>query len=112
MFVHQPWCYDFFIYTVKDFIDHYYDCLSVNMDAEVVVQLMISQQLLSEDIVMTAQSSYHKNCLILEQARLMDVPTLVTFCETLKAASSQRSIGETLLQGKCNSMYKSFIFLI
>jgi len=70
------------------------------MDAEVVAQLMISQQLLSEDIVMTAQSNYHKNCLILESLQYTDVQTLIPFCETLKANNSQRTIGETLLNGK------------
>ena len=85
---------------MKDFIAHYHDYLSVNMDAEVVVQLMISQELISEDIVMTAQSSYHKNCLILERLQYTDVQTLVSFCEMLKANNGQRTIGETLLNGK------------
>jgi len=84
--------------TVKDFIDHYYDYLSVNMDAEGVMQLMISQQLLSEDVVMGAQSSYHKNCLILQKVRLMDAKTLIVFCELLKANNS--NIGITLITGK------------
>jgi len=69
------------------------------MDAEVVVQLMISQQLLSDDIVMTAQSLYNKNCLILEQVRLMNVQTLTLFCEVLKGNDSQGKIGETLFSG-------------
>ena len=88
-----------YIATVKDFIDHYHGYLSVNMDAELVVQLMISRQLLSEDIAMTAQSLYTKNCLILEQIRITDVQTLVSFCETLKTNDSQRMIGEMLLNG-------------
>ena len=91
---------NYYAATVKDFIAHYRDYLSVNMDAEVVVQLMISQELISEDIVMTAQSSYHKNCLILERLQYTDVQTLVSFCEMLKANNSQRTIGETLLNGK------------
>ena len=69
------------------------------MDAEVVLQLMISQQLLSEDIVMTAQSLYNKNCFILESVQYTDVQTLVSFCETLKASNSQKKIGEMLLNG-------------
>ena len=36
------------IATVKDFINYYYDYLSVNMDAEVVTQLMVSQQLATQ----------------------------------------------------------------
>jgi len=85
--------------TVKDFIDHYYDYLSVNMDAEEVMQLMISQQLLSEDVVMAAQSSYQKACLILEQLRLMDVQALISFSKLLQENLSQRNIGNLLLNG-------------
>ena len=70
------------------------------MDAEVVVQLMISQQLLSEDVAMAAQSSYHKCCLILQQVRMMDTETLMSFCELLKSNKNQRHIGETLVNGK------------
>ena len=93
-------CYKDLCYVVKDFIDHYYDYLSVNMDPEVVVQLMISKQLLSEGIVMTAQSCYNKNCLILEQIRLVDTQTLKCICELLKASDIQKHIGEMLFAGK------------
>ena len=75
------------------------------MDAEVAMQLMISQQLLSEDVVMAAQSSYHKSCLILLQARLMEAKTLVLFCQSLK--TSQSTIGETLLNGEHTNVYCS-----
>jgi len=86
---------------VKSLIDHYYDYLLVNMDAEVVAHFMISQQLLSEDIVLAAQSVYNKNCLILEQFRLMDMKTLKLLCEILQSTSNenQRNVGETLLNG-------------
>jgi len=87
------------IATVKDFINHYYDYLSVNMDAELVTQLMVSQQLLSEDIVMAASSDYQKNCLILQQARLMNAQTLVTFGELLLSNDSQKHIGTMLTNG-------------
>jgi len=89
-----------FTATAKDFIDHYYDYLSVNMDAEVVMQLIISQQLLSEDVAIAAQNSYHKNCLILQQFRLLDLKTLVSFCQSLEATKSQSYIGEMLVNGK------------
>ena len=69
------------------------------MDAEVVMQLMISKHLLSEDVVMTAQSSYHKSCLILQQVRLMDTKTLVSFHQMLKASQSQHIEG-TLTNGE------------
>ena len=93
-------CLSDFCYVVKDLIDHYYNYLSVNMDPEVVVRLMISQQLLSEDIVTTAQSCYNTNCLVLEYIRLMDTQTLKLFCELLKANGSQKHIGEMLFDGK------------
>ena len=87
------------IATVKDFINHYYDYLSVNMDTEVVTQLMVSKQLLSENIVMAASSNYQKNCLILEQVTFMDVQSLVSFAELLLMSDSQKHIGEHLIQG-------------
>ena len=65
-----------------------------------VVQLMIPKQLLSEDIVMTAQSCYNKNRLILEQIRLMDIQAFMSLCELLKASDSQNHIGEMMLTGK------------
>ena len=88
------------IVTVKDFINHYYDYLSVNMDAEVVTQLMVSQQLLSEDIVMAASSDYQKNCLILQQVRLMNEQTLVSFAELLLTNESHKHIGTMLTDSK------------
>ena len=89
------------IATVKDFIDCYYDYLSVNMDAEVVSQLMVFQQLLSEDIVMAASSDHHKNTLILQQVRLMNVQSLVSFGELLLTNDSQKHIGTMFVDGKC-----------
>ena len=85
---------------MKDFIDHYYDYLSVNMDAEVVTKLMVSQQLFSEDIVVAASSDYHKNCLILQQVRLMNVQSLVSFGELLLTNDSQKHIGTMFVNGK------------
>ena len=88
------------IATVKDFIDHYYEYLSVNIDAEVVTQLMVSQQILNEDIVTAASSSYQKNCLILQQVRQMNVQSLFSFSESLLTNHSQNHIGSTLIDGK------------
>ena len=89
-----------YLATVKDFISHYYNYLSVNMDAEVVTQMMVSQQLLSEDIVMAASSNYEKNCLILEQVTLLDVQSLVSLTELLLTSDSQNHIGKMLADGK------------
>ena len=86
--------------AVKSFIDHYYDYLSVNMDAEVVAQLMVSQQLLNEDTVMIAQSNYHKNLLILQQLRLMNVQTLTKFGKLLQSNTSQQHIANVFCNGK------------
>ena len=72
------------------------------MDAEVVAQLMLSQQLHREDIVMAASSGYQKNCLILEQVTLMNVQSLVSFAELLLTSDSQNHIGKMLIDG----MYK------
>jgi len=69
------------------------------MDAEAVMQLMISQQLLNEDVVMAAQSSYHKTCLILEQLRLMDAKALISFSELLQENSSLRNVMILFLNG-------------
>ena len=88
------------IATVKDFIDHYHDYLSVNMDAKVVTQLMVSQQLLGEDFVMAASSDYQKNCLILQQVRQMNVQSLVSFSESLLTNDIQKHIGTMLIDSK------------
>ena len=86
------------IATVKDFIDHYYDYLSVNMDAEVVTRLMVSQQLLSEETITAASSDYLKNTLIIERVRLMSIQSLMSFVEMLQSIDSQKHIGATLVQ--------------
>jgi len=89
-----------YIATVKDLINHYYEYLSVNMDAGEVIQLMVSQQLLSsKDIVMAASSDYHKNYLILQQVRLMNVRSVLSFGEMLQSTNSQKHIGTILIQG-------------
>ena len=84
---------------MKDFINHYYNYLLVNMDAEVVTQLMVSQQLLSEDIVMAASSDYQKNCLILQQLSLMNIESLMSFSKLLQSIECQKHIGTTLIAG-------------
>ena len=85
-----------YVATVQDFVSHYYDYLSVNMDAEVITQLMETQQLLSEDTVMAASSNYQKNCLILEQIIMMNVQSSVSFAKTLLISDSQNHIGKML----------------
>ena len=70
------------------------------MDAEVVTQLMVSQQLLSDNTVSAASSDYQKNCRILEQLTLMKVQSLVSFTELLLTSDSQNHIGKMLTDGK------------
>jgi len=93
--------YCYFAVTVKYFIDQFYEYLSVNMDGDLVLQMMVSQQQIPiEDAVMTvAQSCYQKTCLILERARVMDLQALIAFCKMLQRIESQRSIGNLLTKG-------------
>ena len=88
------------IATIKDFIDYYYDYLSINMDGHVVSQLMVSKQLLNKCVVVNASHNYHKSCLILQQMRLMDMQTLETFAELLVVDSNQKHIGKMLIEGE------------
>ena len=101
MFYLHVYCYSVInVATTEDFINHYYDYLSVNMDAEVVAQLMVSQQLLSENIFMTASSDYQKNCLILQQIGVMDVEKILSFSNLLLTNDSQKHIGQMLIKGE------------
>ena len=73
---------------------------------------MVSLQILSEDIVLRAQSCYNENCLILEQVRLMDKQSLISLCEILKDYQRQRLTGEALLSGKPIASKKIVCFFI
>ena len=86
------WCF-LYIESVKDYVDHYYGYLSVNMDAEVITKLMVSQQLLSEDALMAASNDYQINCLILQQVRMMNLQTILSFGQLLQTDDSQKEIG-------------------
>ena len=77
------------------------------MDAEVVTKLMVSQQLLSEDIVMAASSDYLKNTLVLGRVRLMCIQSLMSFGQLLQSIDSQKHIGAILIKG---SFYESSIY--
>jgi len=69
------------------------------MDAEVVVPLMVSKQILREDAVMATQSCFHKSCIILQQVRQSDAALLMQFCQLLKADHVHKTIGELLEEG-------------
>ena len=49
---------------------------------------------------MNAASSYHKNCLLLEKIRLMDMQKLESFCKLLQSLDSHKHIGDVLVDGK------------
>ena len=88
--------------TIKDLIDHYSHYLTTEMDSDLIVQHMLSQQLLSEqevDTILSAASDYHRNCLITERVRLMDTQSLVSFCEILQKFDCQDHISSLLLNG-------------
>ena len=70
------------------------------MDGQIVTQLMVSHRLLNEQIVMNTSNDYQKNCIILQQARLMDIQTLVSFSELLLTNDSQKHIGTILNDGE------------
>jgi len=73
------------------------------MDADLTVQHMSTQQLLSDDdlnIIEMAIDKYQKNCLMLNTVRLMDVPLLKSFCDILQKTDHQKHIAATLVNGK------------
>ena len=88
-----------YIASVKDFINHYYDHLSVNMNAEVVTKIMVSHQLLGEESVSYTSNRYQKNCLILQKMRLMSMQTLTSFSKLLLSNDSEGHVGKMLIDG-------------
>ena len=73
------------------------------MDSDLIVQHMLSQQLLNDQEfhnIMSAASSYQKNCLVVEKIRLMDTKCLVSFCEILQIFDCQNHISSVLINSK------------
>ena len=92
-----------YIATSKDVIDHFSHYLTTEMDGDLIVEHMLSQQLLNDQevhTIMSAASSFQKNCLILEKIRVMDTKSLVCFFETLQMFDCQKHIASVLLNGK------------
>ena len=92
-----------FTATSKDVIDHFSHYLTTEMDSDLIVEHMLSQQLLNDQevhIIMSAASSFQKNCLLFEKMRLMDTKSLVSFCEILQKFDCQKHIADALLNGK------------
>ena len=87
----------------KDLIDHFTHYLTTEIDSDLILQHLISQQLLNDHevcTVLSAASDYQKNCLLLEKIRLMETQSLVSFCEILQMFDSQKHIASVLLNGK------------
>ena len=77
--------------------------MTTEMDSDLIVEHMLSQQLLNDQevhTIMSAASSFQKNCLILEKIRLMNIKSLMCFCEILQKFDSQKHITDALLNGK------------
>ena len=78
------------------------------MDSDSIVEHMLSQQLLNDQevhTIMSAASSFQKNCLILEKIRLMNAKSLMSFCEILQMFNFQKHIANVLLNGKLSFTY-------
>ena len=73
------------------------------MDSDLIVQYMLSQQLLNDQeahTIMSAASDYQKNCLVVEKIRLMDTQSLVYFCDILQMFDYQNHISSELINGE------------
>ena len=73
------------------------------MDNDLIVQHMLSQQLLNDQevhTIMSAASDYQKNCLVVEKIRLMDRKFILLLCKILQMSDSQKHIATVLLNGK------------
>ena len=73
--------------------------MSVNMDSDVVVEFMVSQQLINQDTVMASSSDYQTNCLLLERVRQMNVQQLQALFEQLATCDYQKRLGKFLKEG-------------
>ena len=103
--------FQIFTDTSKDLIDHYSDYLITEMDSDLVVQHMLSHQILNDQevhTVMSAASDYQKNCLVLEKIRLMETQSLVSFCEILQMFDFQKHIASVLLNGKLHKLKSTY----
>ena len=73
------------------------------MNSDLIIQHMLSQQLLNDQdvsTIMSATSDHQKNCLVFEKVRSMDNQSLVSFCRILQMFDNQKHIAAELLNGK------------
>jgi len=86
--------------TVKEFFDHYFDYLSVTMETEVVVEFMLSGQLINKSTIIAASSDYQMNCLLLERMRQLSAQQFTSFCKTVTTSDSETKLGGVLKKGQ------------
>ena len=97
--------------TIKDLIDHFNNYLTTEMDSDLIVQHMLSQQLLNDQevyTIMSAASDYQKNCLVMERIRMMDTQSLVSFCKILQKFDCQNHISSLLINGTSLTLCKLY----
>lgn len=81
-------------------IGYYYDVLLRDINADLITDKMCSAGLLTDceqPIISSGHSVHHRNWLLLEYVRHMDMQALVTFCELLQETWPQ--IGLQLATG-------------
>ena len=95
--------------TVKEFFDYYHEYLSINMDTEVVVELMLSQQLVNKSTLTASSSDYQTNCFLLERMRQLTTQKFMLLCNAFTVTGSQTKLGKVLEKGKieflCNTVH-------
>ena len=86
--------------------DHY-QFLMQSMEPNEIAQASFFKNLLTRDELNIMLSNnpmkYMKNSYILEFIRILEVPRLFSFIETLQGIDSQKHIGDTLLKGKIST---------
>lgn len=68
-------------------LGYYYDLLLRDINADLLTDKMCSARLLTDceqAVISSGHSVHHRNLLLLEHVRYMDLPTLMTFCKLLQ----------------------------
>ena len=65
-----------------------------------VVELMLSEQLINKDTIMASSSDYQTNCLLLERMRQLSTQQFTLFCEIVTACDSETKLGDVLKKGQ------------
>ena len=86
--------------TATLLVGYHYDVLLRDINADMLTDKMRSAGLLTDNektVISTGHSVHHRNWLLLEHVRHMDMQALVTFCELLQKTWPQ--IGLQLITG-------------